>query len=240
MRARWLAVVLVVSVGLLVFPQIAFAEGPKDPVEVAADSSEGLGGPFSIAVELQLDESGAWVADVAIESPGLKPFAGLANSISGNIKLEDQSYESLTAVLALFGMDVALPKADPIQVQRAVDAGLESLAITKTHHDDGVEELRLYANDRLLLTLEAAGPVLEEALAQIGVGEMADLLLPFITEGESTIVVRFPAPKAVEVALQDELELAEGPHKNVISLGATVADNGDGTECGLCHGLLSR
>lgn len=228
MRLRTLAVALVLLIGIMAFPQLALAAEPERADEVAAESQGQAAGLLNIVLELTFDENGEWVADVSIESPGMKPIPGLPNFIAGNLRFEDQSYASLKTLFGLFGMDMDIPKADPAQVQGAVDAGLASIAIKKTFLEDGVQEICLYANDRLLLAVEASNPVLVEALGALGAGGMEGWLLPLLTESESTVVLHFPTEDAAVVTLEDGLEPSEGPHANMLSLGATVAES-DGT-----------
>ncbi len=225
MRLRTLAVVLIVLIGIMVFPQLALAAEPEPSSEVAAEAQGEPREPFNIVLEVDFEENGEWIASVGIESPGMMPFPGLPNFIAGNLRLEDQSYASLNTLFALFGMEMELPKANPEQVQNAVDAGLESIAITKAFLEDGTQELRLYANDELLVVAEASDPLMAEALATLGVGDMEEWLLPLLTGSEATVIFRFPAEGKAEVTLADDLEPSEGAEKNVVSLGATVAQD---------------
>ena len=158
MRAKWVATILVVLIALLAFPQLAFAEEADDPE-----------GPLALEVTLVFDDEGEWVADLGIATSGLKPFPGLDNSITGNIRLENQSYESLGMILAMLGMEVDLPKATAEQMQTAADAGLQSIAMTKSALPDGVQEIRIYANDALILVVEASDPLLQQALGSADV-----------------------------------------------------------------------
>ena len=106
MRTRWLAVVLLVLIGLMVFPQLAFAAEPEPSVDAEpAGEPRGL---FKIVLDVTFDENGEWVAAASIESPGMKPIPGLPNFIAGNLRLEDQSYESLTT-LSMFLKEIRIP-----------------------------------------------------------------------------------------------------------------------------------
>ncbi|MEA3346223.1 MAG: hypothetical protein U9Q78_08325 [Chloroflexota bacterium] len=209
-------------------------------VPVSAQEPQPL--PDGLAIELGFEEDGEWVANATLKGLRLQPVADFNASIEvDRLQLKELTPASLKTVFDKYlGLKVAIPKMSPKEVESMMDHGTQYLAARKILTEAG-QELSLYENGKLLLTLQVSDEALGTALAQFGLAEFSDLIITAASMDEATVVLRFPTTgEEIPVSFEDVVEPVSTPPTNLIEAGATINDTETKTEMVSVAGITNE
>ena len=221
---RFLTALLIFILGALAFALPVSAEGLGQALPFGELEIKG-----PLALELIIAKDGSWVANATLQGVQLRTSAKTAAAVKlGEIKLEEQSPESLGETFKQMGMQLVVPPMDPSMVSMMVDMGVQQAAL-RERSMEGYQQLDVYINNQLLLSLQLSDAIVDTAVKTAGVPQEQMGLVQMARDmDEVTVVFRFPLEgKAQATSFADEIKPIAASPMNVIQVGATVA-NGDG------------
>ena len=207
-----------------------------DVLERPLLAGHGSGGRLDL--ELIVDETGDWVANITLEGLQIEPVPGFPSMVGiDKLELEEWTPASLEALLAQMGTPSAMPPLDRQTLDQMAALGVEHLAL-RERALDGYMELAVYVNNQALVALQASDELVDALIEkQLGAPDLPFELMPPAGISEITVALHFPEGADGEISFADEIASSSVAPINVIEVGATLADGAAGAEIVSLAGL---
>ena len=210
---RFVSTVLIVLLGALALSVPALAQGGLQ-LDMEGLEVEG------VTLEVVVDETGDWVADLVLKGLSLTKPAKITLS---ELVLEDQSPKALAETFGLEG----IPTLDPEQVVALVEMDCKNLALRKMTAA-GEHELQVFMNDGLLMKLQLSDGLVDAAVAELGpmMGldeTMSSLVSQLLGMESATIIIHLPGQAPMALDFPAAVAAPSMKPLNVVELGATLA-----------------